>query len=346
MAVDSSFFSLLGTGSSASVPWLHCVISPATSCETCKEALSNPVRKCVFDSPQYNSCQQCLPALQGSKNRRNNPSAVLSHVNRDGRRVNIMIDCGKTFRDTVVKSFPPLGIDHLDAVLLTHGHADAFMGLDDLRDVSLSKPLSVYTSRPCFDVVARAFSYLVTKPTTKGLHVATLNWHIIEPWVPFEVEGVIVLPIPLVHGPPEPMLGFEFSSIAPPAPVRPLEAARGFPTSESPASSASGGMLASPIGTISTASASPIITPGGLTSPSGPGHRIVYLSDLVALPADVRAYLLSRPISLLVLDALSYSPYPYVGTVGALFETASSFVLCFLSFAALISHFGSPSPVH
>jgi phosphoribosyl 1,2-cyclic phosphodiesterase len=86
----------------------------------------------------------------------------------DGRRVNILIDCGKTFRDTVLRTFPALGVTHLDAVFLTHGHADAFMGLDDLRDVSLGgKPFPIYTSAPCFEVVSRAFAYLVKKPEMK-----------------------------------------------------------------------------------------------------------------------------------------------------------------------------------
>lgn len=87
----ASQFALLGTGSSASVPWLHCVISPGTACVTCTEALQNPL----------------------SLNRRNNPSAVLSHSLSDGRRVNILIDCGKTFRDAVLRNFRTLGIDHL-----------------------------------------------------------------------------------------------------------------------------------------------------------------------------------------------------------------------------------------
>ena len=262
---NSSFFALLGSGSSASVPWLHCVISPDTACGTCKEALLDPA----------------------SRNRRNNPSAILSFVRADGRRVNILLDCGKTFRDTVVRQFPALGIRHLDAVILTHAHADAFLGLDDLRDMSVAgRPLPVYTSQPCFDVVSRAFPYLTTsKPATMGLHVASLDWRTIEPWVPFEVNGVVITPLPLVHGPPDPMLGFEFSAVtaeaAPPASL--TSEAPGPPTVDAPAATAEGDERE---------------------------DRIVYLSDLVALPADVRAFVRSRPVTVLVLDALSYNPYP------------------------------------
>ena len=44
---------------------------------------------------------------------------------------------GKTLRDTVLKNFPRLNISTIDALLLTHGHADAMMGLDDLRDLQI-----------------------------------------------------------------------------------------------------------------------------------------------------------------------------------------------------------------
>lgn len=46
-----------------------------------------------------------------------------------------MIDCGKTARESCLRFFPCLGVRTADAVVLTHGHADAILGLDDLRDI-------------------------------------------------------------------------------------------------------------------------------------------------------------------------------------------------------------------
>lgn len=231
-------------------------MNPSECCEVCMDCISDPV---------------------GSRNIRNNPSAVLSYARPDGKTVNILVDCGKTFRASVLRCFSRLGIEHIDAVILTHAHADAFMGIDDLRDiVGRGKTLPVYTSAACFDVVSRAFSYLVTKPSTPGLHIANLDWRIIEPFIPFEIEGVIVVPLPLLHGPPEPMLGFEFCNVT------------------GTGTDGSGGPEV-------VKSAQPVVTAS---------DRVVYLSDLAALPAETRSYLLARPISLLVLDALSYNPYP------------------------------------
>jgi len=47
----------------------------------------------------------------------------------------VLIDCGKTFREVVLKLFPQHGLKEVGALLLTHGHADAILGMDDLRDL-------------------------------------------------------------------------------------------------------------------------------------------------------------------------------------------------------------------
>jgi phosphoribosyl 1,2-cyclic phosphodiesterase len=42
---------------------------------------------------------------------------------------------GKTFSQNVLRWFPPHDVPSVDSVVLTHAHADAMLGLDDLRDV-------------------------------------------------------------------------------------------------------------------------------------------------------------------------------------------------------------------
>lgn len=317
----STTFSLLGTGNSTGVPWLQCVIDKSRRCAVCEDCLTNP----------------------SSKNRRNNPSALVSFDHPDGRRRNILIDVGKTFRDTVLKNFERLGVEQVDAVILTHGHMDAFGGLDDLRDISPTRTLPVYLTQSCFDVVSRSFSYLVKKPETKGLFIASLDWKIIAPFQPFEVEGLVIVPLPVEHGPPGPMLGFEFCTVAAPG-------AGASPSYEGRASDAADSGAAASSKTVPAADGAQHHHSGsccgGAAENGGVGHagehdgpttvgsegahealsstaplplervhggpqRIVYISDIAAMPADTRAYLKDgRPIDLLVLDALSYASYP------------------------------------
>jgi phosphoribosyl 1,2-cyclic phosphodiesterase len=45
----------------------------------------------------------------------------------------IVIDVGKNFQAAAIEFFPKYGLRRIDAVILSHPHADAMNGLDDLR---------------------------------------------------------------------------------------------------------------------------------------------------------------------------------------------------------------------
>lgn len=125
---------------------------------------------------------------RNNKNYRNNPSLLFQFVEPVNRgtsvRRNVVIDVGKTFRETAIRWMPRYAIQSLDAVLLTHHHMDAVAGLDDLRgfqrtapplktshdsatttrDVAsppIRIPIPIYASRECWDQVARQFPWLV-----------------------------------------------------------------------------------------------------------------------------------------------------------------------------------------
>lgn len=202
----------LGCGSSASIPSIKCVLTTGGGCGVCAGAHADPE----------------------SKNRRGNPSLLVRRVDGDHQ---VLIDCGKTFRDSVLRFFPTHGVTKVDSVLLTHGHSDATLGLDDLRDVqhwetSVSKetgelekvrssPLTVYASATTMDQMKEQFGYLMPKDdeaSTKGDEkvyrwTAQLDWQVLAPYQTLVLgnpsQGLDILPLPVYHGHEYICFGFE-----------------------------------------------------------------------------------------------------------------------------------------
>jgi riboflavin kinase/FMN adenylyltransferase len=127
-------------------------------------------------------------------------------LSRNGQ--NVLIDTTPDFRSQALR----VGIEQVEAVLLTHGHADHVMGFDDLRPLSIGqkRPMPVYGNSQTFAIVKQAFSYAFDgKPKLSSVPSVLLK----EIDGPFELLGVKITPIPLVHGEMN-VLGFRFGRAA------------------------------------------------------------------------------------------------------------------------------------
>jgi hypothetical protein len=118
------------------------------------------------------ACAVCADAVAGgllSKNRRNNVSACIRFFDSSlcaaapSQYAVAVIDVGKTFRDSVLSWMGGLHVAQIDSVLISHKHADAIGGLDDLRDmqriqvaVDAVSGLSTHTTSHSLNLIADA----------------------------------------------------------------------------------------------------------------------------------------------------------------------------------------------
>lgn len=121
----------------------------------------------------------------------------------------ILVDTTPEFRLQALKA----RLDHLDAVLFTHSHADHIVGLDDLRRYStkLGRALDVYGNAETIDRLQRMFRYAFDFDPHYPSEKPRLVGH--TPEGPFEAAGVPVTPIPYLHGETE-VWGYRIGGIA------------------------------------------------------------------------------------------------------------------------------------
>jgi phosphoribosyl 1,2-cyclic phosphate phosphodiesterase len=146
-------------------------------------------------------CRVCDSADTHDKRLR--PSLLLSRIGK-----NVVIDTTPDFRTQALRA----GVDRLDAILLTHSHADHILGFDDIRPYNMRQKtaLPVYGNEETFRVLRRAFSYVFDdKPTLSTVPSVTLK--VIKG--PFDLVGIPIIPVPLLHGDME-VLGFRFGRAA------------------------------------------------------------------------------------------------------------------------------------
>ena len=111
----------------------------------------------------------------------------------------VLIDTGQDFRTQALRA----GIDHVDAVLYTHGHADHILGFDDLRPLTFGKPdrLPLYADDPTADTIERIFDYTFKTrdryPTSARVDLHRLSS---EPGTSLELFGACFERIPVIHG--------------------------------------------------------------------------------------------------------------------------------------------------
>ena len=133
------------------------------------------------------SCSVCTSTNEKNKRLR-------SSIHIQSGTTSLVIDTGPEFRLQMLAHH----INHLDAVLYTHNHADHINGIDDLRVYSEISPLPVYGPKQVIDDLYNRFSYAIgTNPYKGGLPQLVTSLMPIEGIV---IKDLHIIPIPLIHG--------------------------------------------------------------------------------------------------------------------------------------------------
>lgn len=165
---------ILGSGTSQGVPAIGC------HCETCRS--------------------------EDPRDHRLRPSVLISAENK-----NILIDTSSDFRQQMLR----FGIAHIDAVLYTHHHFDHIGGFDDLRQYNFLQKtaMKLYGMQDTLEEIRVTFRYAFGAARQTGGGLPSAQLHAVRGEQLFEVSGIPVLPVPVLHG-VLPILGYRIGNIA------------------------------------------------------------------------------------------------------------------------------------
>jgi len=135
----------------------------------------------------------CDCAVCTSPDKRDNRLRTSAWVETGG--TSIVIDSGPDFRYQMLRA----NVRKLDAILFTHGHKDHVAGMDDIRayNYHYQKDMDIYASTETQEVLKREFAYVFYNQKYPG--IPQVNVHTIDGDTPFEINGIKITPIKVLH---------------------------------------------------------------------------------------------------------------------------------------------------
>ena len=141
----------------------------------------------------------CSCAVCRSNDSRDKRTRVGAAVESDGG-TRVLIDTPPELRIQLLAAH----IDHVDAVLYTHDHADHTLGIDDLRAITIRRdtPLPVYGPAETLDHLSHRFRYIFDESMRPlpGTSKPRAEAHPVRAGEPFTVGDLTITPVRVPHG--------------------------------------------------------------------------------------------------------------------------------------------------
>jgi len=149
------------------------------------------------------ACKCPVCSSTDPKNKRTRSSILVAEGGK-----NILIDTATDLRAQAIA----VGIEHIDAVLYTHPHAEHIHGIDELRRFNwlMGTSIPCYGSPETLARIREVFRYIFIDPGRPGWQPNLTTQDVEEP---FELFGLTVTPIEVMHG-DLPIFGYRLGDFA------------------------------------------------------------------------------------------------------------------------------------
>jgi len=135
-------------------------------------------------------CETCRS--DDPRDKRLRVSVIIEHAGQS-----VLIDTSSDFRQQALRH----GLKRLDAVLITHCHADHIFGLDDIRPLNFRHgALGLYANERAWVDIRRIFKY-VFEPSHFGGGLPQIVPHTVLPGAAFCLSPELeIIPLEVIHG--------------------------------------------------------------------------------------------------------------------------------------------------